>query len=103
MSFRGFNSYDILMWWSKVLHSCNTEEQFKNALNLWPRVIKLTPCVYDAWQEVVCAAKNKLNRIVPPLNLIEKNRSFAFEIDHPKTADELIRHIFNSHKPPAST
>lgn len=100
MSNRKLNSYDVLMWWGKVLNSCNTEDQFKNALNLWPKVIELTPCVDDAWNEVVAAAKNTLKRIVPARPTRYQGHFLVFY--YPKTTKALISHIFNKPSPPGA-
>jgi len=97
------NSYDVLAWWGKVLHSCNTEDQFKNALNMWPRVIELTPCVNDAWLPVVCAARNKLRRIVtlPTLKMPIPHGRFGtmHQRVYPNTALECQRAVFGLGKP----
>lgn len=92
------NKYDLLAWWSRVLNSCETETQFKNALNLWPKVMPLTPCVDDAWREVVSAAKSKLNRIVPARPTRPQGHLLVFY--YPKTTRAIINHIFNKPKPP---
>jgi hypothetical protein len=101
MSNRKLNSYDVLMWWGKVLNSCNTEDQFKNALNLWPKVIELTPCVSDAWMEIVNTAKVKLGRIVVPLKVTKVNQNLTtIEWEYPKTAIEVKRAVFGQLIPP---
>ena len=92
------NSYDVLAWWGKAFNSCNTEDQFKNALNLWPKVIKLVPYIHDAWVEVVRAARFKLSRIVPPLNRISRNH--VITVNYPETSEELVKHVFNQYLPP---
>ncbi len=102
MSNRKLNSYDVLMWWGKVLNSCNTEDQFKNALNLWPKVIKLTPCIDDAWCEVVDAARNKLSRIVrkPPLARVISSAGFIREERvYPRTKGRIKHAVFGLTKP----
>jgi len=107
MTNQKLNSYDVLAWWGKVLNSCDTEDQFKNALNLWPKVIELTPCVDYAWNEVVDAAK-KLNvtRIVPPLVIVRRMGLFDKSIHasplkklYPSTKTEIKLAVFGLSKP----
>ncbi len=43
------NSYDVLRKWGEILSSCETEEQFKNALNVYPQYAEACPCIDDAW------------------------------------------------------
>ena len=96
------NKYDLLAWWRKVLMSCETEDQFRNALNLWVNVSKGTPCVGDAWNEVVDAAKTKLSRIVPPLSTIEYIGSlsgYSRMVNYPITNKEAIYKVFGSSMP----
>lgn len=95
------NKYDLLLWWRKVLMSCETEDQFKNALNLWVNVSKLTPCIDDAWLEVIDAAKVKLNRLVPPLCTTEyigvrHNRRYT---SYPETSSKAIKCVFGGSMP----
>jgi len=104
------NSYDVLAWWGKVLNSCNTEDQFKNALNLWPKVIKLTPCIDDAWCEVVNAARQlKITRIVPPLVIVRRMSIFDTSIHnaalvklYPSTKLEVKQAVFGLSRPTKS-
>ncbi len=110
MTNQKLNSYDVLTWWGKVLNSCNTEDQFKNALNLWPKVIKLTPCIDDAWCEVVDAAKKlKITRIVPPLIIVRRMGIFDTSIHnatltklYPTTKSEVKQAVFGLSRPPGA-
>jgi len=105
MTNQKLNSYDVLMWWGKVLNSCNTEDQFKNALNLWPKVIKLTPCIDDAWQRQPLLARNKLSRIVrkPPLaRVISISGLIGQERVFPRTKKGIKHAVFVSSKPPGA-
>jgi hypothetical protein len=95
------NKYDLLAWWRKVLMSCETEDQFKNALNLWPKVRKLAPCVNDAWNVVVDAAKARFNISVPSSNLIFGVGRFSpmCKVDYPKTRVEIKSCVFGGSMP----
>lgn len=95
------NKYDLLLWWRKVLMSCETEDQFKNALNLWPKVEKLAPSVYDALNVVVWAAKDKLNIIVPQVRVTFSVSRFepACKVHYPKSIAAIKDHVFGGSMP----
>lgn len=94
------NKYDLLLWWRKVLMSCETEDQLKNALNLWVNVSSLTPCVDDAWNEVINAAKVKLNRLVPPLReYIGVGPTWKRSLVYPQTNSKAINSVFGGSMP----
>ena len=95
------NKYDLLLWWRKVLMSCETEDQFKNALNLWVNVSKLAPRINDAWNVVVDAAKDKLNIIVvfPRVTFGNVRHGPPCKVDYPQSRAAIKDYVFGSSMP----